>query len=224
MMVFFMRTLLFVSLVARTRWLRLPRTGFGFSARALRTLTRNEKRIVQPICITTRCVRAKQDNSYTGPRNRGSTTRDDRCLMSLYGVRTAAFGRVTMTVLSDVFGSLRSMTQLQLLLAFIACIGYAFAQGSLLAFRGRRAAWIAAALAAIGFAFESDDWTHATMLLGFAIAGMGSFVAVVWLTSRALGIDHGDVSLQAVETEPAPLQPNPARTRATPPSAPAHSV
>ena len=92
-----------------------------------------------------------------------------------------------MTVLGDVFGSLRSMTQLQLLLAFIACIGYAFAQGSLLPARGRRFAWGAAALSAAGFAFVSANWTHAMMLLGFAVAGMGSFVALVWLTSRALG-------------------------------------
>ena len=92
-----------------------------------------------------------------------------------------------MSVLGDVFGSLESMSQLQLLLAFITCIGYAFAQGSLLLPRGRRAAWFVTAFAASGFAFESPDWTLAAMLLVFALAGMGSFVALVWLTSRALG-------------------------------------
>lgn len=92
-----------------------------------------------------------------------------------------------MSVLGDVFGSLKSMSQVQLLLAFIACIGYAFAQGSLLPGRGRRLAGISAALAAFGFALESADWTYATMLLGFAVAGLGSFIALVWITSRALG-------------------------------------
>ena len=48
-----------------------------------------------------------------------------------------------MSVLGDVFGSLKSMSQVQLLLAFIACIGYAFAQGSLLPGRGRRLAMVA---------------------------------------------------------------------------------
>ena len=71
-----------------------------------------------------------------------------------------------MSVLGDVFGSLESMSQLQLLLAFIACIAYAFAQGSLLPSRGRRIAWAAAAASAVGFAFESADWTRAAMLLG----------------------------------------------------------
>jgi hypothetical protein len=106
-----------------------------------------------------------------------------------------------MSVLGDVFGSLKSMSQVQLLLAFIACIGYAFAQGNLLPSRGRRIAWIAAALSAAGFAFVSADWTHATMLLGFAVAGMGSFVAMVWLTSRALGFGRTAVSADAAPVE-----------------------
>lgn len=107
-----------------------------------------------------------------------------------------------MSVLGDVFGSLESMSQLQLLLAFIACIGYAFAQGSLLPSRGRRIACAAAAAAAAGFAFESADWTRSAMLLGFAIAGMGAFIALVWLTSRALGFDRMPPASGVAETEP----------------------
>ncbi len=105
-----------------------------------------------------------------------------------------------MTMLGDVLGSLESMSQLQLLLAFIACIGYAFAQGSLLPPKGRRTAWSAAAIAAAGFAFESTDWTFATVLLGFAVAGMGSFVALVWLTSRALGFGRAPLPLEPDST------------------------
>lgn len=92
-----------------------------------------------------------------------------------------------MSVIGDVFGSLKSMSELRLLLAFVACIGFAFAQGRLLPSTGRRIAAIAAALAAAGFAFDSADWTQAIMLLGFALVGLGSFVALAWLTSRALG-------------------------------------
>lgn len=99
-----------------------------------------------------------------------------------------------MSVLGDVFGSLKSMNQVQLLLAFMACIGYAFAQGRLLPSRGRRIAWAAATLSAAGFAFVSPNWTLATMLLGFAVAGMGSFIALVWLTSRAIGFGRATVS------------------------------
>ena len=116
-----------------------------------------------------------------------------------------------MSVLGEVFGSLESMSQLQLLFAFIACSGYAFAQGSLLPWKGRRAAWVASAGAAVGFAFESSDWTHAAMLLGFAVVGMGSFVASVWITSRALGFARS-APRAASETVPADLS-------AAPPSA-----
>lgn len=142
-----------------------------------------------------------------------------------------ALGRVIMSVLGDVFGSLRTMTQLQLLLAFVACIGYAFAQGRLLPWKGRRVAWCAAAVAATGFAFESSDWTHAAMLLGFALAGMGSFVASVWLISRLLGFGaaRGGQPVAALalglEAEAAFVAgPIGARSRHTRPAEPAHSL
>lgn len=137
-----------------------------------------------------------------------------------------------MTVLGDVFGGLRSMSQLQLLLAFGACIGYAFAQGRLLASTGKRVAWAVATLAAAGFAFESDDWTHAVVLFGFAIAGLGSFVAMVWLTSRALGVDRpGDIAPEArSDFDPSTAEALGARTRQAsptptpPPTSPARFV
>ena len=132
-----------------------------------------------------------------------------------------------MSVLGDVFGSLGSMSQLQLLLAFIACIGYAFAQGSLLPLRGRRVSWFIAALAAAGFAFESPDWTHAAMLLGFAVAGMGSFVALVWLTSRALGFGptHAAQAIDAANADVGlAMAPATAKPRVARASEHAHSV
>jgi len=131
-----------------------------------------------------------------------------------------------MTGFSDVFGSLQTMTQLQLLLAFVACIGYAFAQGNLLPRKGRRLAWFAAASAAAGFAFVSDDWTHAIVLLGFAIAGMGSFVAVVWLTSRALGFRRATSPLRsdALDNEASSASPLDTRPRGSIPGDHAHSI
>ncbi len=92
-----------------------------------------------------------------------------------------------MSVLDEVLNSLRSMSQLQLLLAFGACTGYALVQGSLVGTKGRRIALGSTLLCSLGFAFESAEWMHAAMLVVFAIAGLGLFVAGTWLLSRALG-------------------------------------
>lgn len=131
-----------------------------------------------------------------------------------------------MSVLDEVFASLEAMNPLQLLLAFIGCIAYAFAQGGLLPLRGRRVAWFAAAAAATGFAFSSADWTRATMLVSFALVGMGLFVATVWLTCRALGLrppqppvaaaTAGNIADPAADADAAP--------RISRPGNPAHSV
>lgn len=105
-----------------------------------------------------------------------------------------------MSVLGDVLDSLRAMTQLQLLLAFVACTGYAFAQGDLFGAVGRRRAWCTTALAAVGFGIESTNWTYATMLVAFAVAGLGLFVAGTWLISRALGLSRPRPLLVANDT------------------------
>ena len=110
-----------------------------------------------------------------------------------------------MSMLGDVFGSLESMSLMQLLLAFFACSAYASAQGSLLPPKGRRFAWVTAAVAAGGFVADSSEWTFAAMLLGFAIAGMGSFIALVWLTSRALGLGRNLAASDVAAGDAAPV-------------------
>ena len=93
-----------------------------------------------------------------------------------------------MSVIGDVFDSLRLMSLLQLLLAFVACIGYSLAQGALVSSqRVRGFAGAAAFIGAIGYAILGTEWMHAVMLVAFAFAGMGLFVSVVWVTSRLLG-------------------------------------
>ena len=93
-----------------------------------------------------------------------------------------------MSVIGDVFDSLRLMSLLQLLLAFVACIGYSLAQGALVSSpRVRGFAGAAAFVGAIGYAILGTEWMHAVMLVAFAFAGMGLFVSVVWVTSRLLG-------------------------------------
>lgn len=94
-----------------------------------------------------------------------------------------------MSVIGDVFDSLRAMSLLQLLLAFVACIGYSVAQGALVSSpRVRGFAAVAAFVGAIGYAILGTEWMHAAMLMAFAFAGMGLFVSVVWITSRLLGL------------------------------------
>ncbi len=111
-----------------------------------------------------------------------------------------------MSVLGEVFGSLQAMTQLQLLLAFVACFGYAVSQGRLVSDKGRGWAVALACVAAFAFALQSTDWTFAAMLFGFALAGLGSFTGLVWLTSRALGLTSREAatspSLADLEAEP----------------------
>ena len=131
-----------------------------------------------------------------------------------------------MSVLGGVFDSLQAMSLLQLLLAFIACGGYALAQGRLVGPRARRSAALLAALAAAGFGFESSEWAQATMLLAFAVAGLGVFAALAWLTSRALGFARAPAPIPA-EDAPAEAGTTPplvAPIRATRPGEPAHST
>ena len=114
-----------------------------------------------------------------------------------------------MAVLGEVFDTLRTMSQLQLLLAFIAFIGYALAQGALLSPRTRRYAAAAAVISVIGFAFESAQWMYATMLVTFAVAALGLFAAAAWMTSRFLGLSEPRTAVEfaaLAESEAASVQ------------------
>lgn len=118
-----------------------------------------------------------------------------------------------MSVLDDVFESLRLMSQLQLLLAFVACIGYLLAQGGLLGRRGRRGAWAAAFCAAAGFVVLGADWMQAAMVVALAVVGLGTFTAAVWLMCRLLGMQRGSAApaeLPATAPAPALAAPSPA--------------
>lgn len=99
-------------------------------------------------------------------------------------------------MLGELYESLRSMSLLQLALAFFAWIAYALAQGSLLAFRGRAWAALVAFASAATFALMASDWTLATMLVAFAVVTTGVLIAIVWLTSAALGLRPVPLSLE----------------------------
>ena len=127
-----------------------------------------------------------------------------------------------MSVIGDVFESLRAMSLLQLLLAFVACIGYSLAQGALVSSpRVRGFAGAAAFVGAVGYAILGTEWMHAAMLVAFAFAGMGLFVSIVWVTSRLLGF-AGSRSLRSDEETHVAPRSRPARS--APNTEHAHSI
>ena len=95
-----------------------------------------------------------------------------------------------MTMLHDVAESLRAMTLVHLLLAFLACTGYLLAEGQLAPMRMRLYGGLVAAASAIWFVIDSAQWTTGTMLVAFAIGIVGLFTALVWALSAALGLRH----------------------------------
>lgn len=121
-----------------------------------------------------------------------------------------------MTVLGDVFEGLNRMGLLQLLLAFVACIGYTLAQGSLVALRGRGIAIVTALGAALAFVVLSDAWAQSTVLIAIAVAGVGAFAAVAWVSGRLLGFAAAPVlpaeDPPVIELEPT-VAPSPAHPR-----------
>ena len=129
-----------------------------------------------------------------------------------------------MSVLGDVFDSLRAMSLLQLLLAFVACIGYSLAQGALVSSpRVRGFAGVAAFIGAVGYAVLGTEWMHAAMLVAFAAVGMGVFVSIVWLTSRVLGF-VGARSAASDDGALASLRSAQVRPSTPPPTEHAHSL
>ena len=113
-----------------------------------------------------------------------------------------------MSVLADVFDILRTLSLLQLLLAFIACIGYTLAQGSLLNLRGRAAAATISVVATLAFVLLGSSWAQNTVLVAFAVAGLGVFVAIAWASGRLLGFRALDTAQSVRDEETAAPEPD----------------
>lgn len=94
-----------------------------------------------------------------------------------------------MSVLAGVFDDLNHMSQLQLLLAFSACIAAALTLGGLLPARARALAGGAALGSTLGFVAFSSSWPNAVMLAAVAVVGLGLFVAAVWVMTRLTGLE-----------------------------------
>ena len=109
-----------------------------------------------------------------------------------------------MTVIGDVFDSLKAMSQWQLLLAFVAGIGYTLAQGGLLAARTRTVAAMVAAVSVLAFVGLGSTWAQSAMLVAFSVAGLGAFVAIAWVCGELLGFGAASPSTAAdsMQNEP----------------------
>src|SRR5437867_4294144 len=103
-----------------------------------------------------------------------------RCLMRRRSRGSRADGEGAMAMLHDVYDSLRAMTLLHLLLAFLACIGYMVAEGRIAPKRVRIVAGLIAAASAAWFVIDSPQWTAGAMLVAFAVGIVGVFTALVW--------------------------------------------
>jgi len=114
-----------------------------------------------------------------------------------------------MSVLEEVVDTVRNMGFVQLLLAFVACFGYALAQGGLLSGKGRRMAWTIAFAGAVGFAAASPDWPDAVMLIALAVVAIGSLAALVWVVSRMVGVDRSASMLPPMDSRSPPSAPVP---------------
>lgn len=69
--------------------------------------------------------------------------------------------------------------QMGLAWLFVGC--YALALGGMLGAKGSLRAGLVAAVAAVAFSALSANWVHGALLVLFAIAGMGLFVATSWV-------------------------------------------
>jgi hypothetical protein len=112
-----------------------------------------------------------------------------------------------LSAMDDITASLNKLSLLQMVLAwtFVAC--YALALGGLLEPRGSRRAAALAVLAAVLFCAFADNWVHGALLVTFAVAGMGLFVALAWVLARSVSW----FLLRGAPAKPAPAAPAPAK-------------
>jgi hypothetical protein len=112
--------------------------------------------------------------------------------------------------MDDIAVSLNKLSLLQMVCAwtFVAC--YALALGGMLEPRGSRRAAGIAVLAAVLFCALSENWVHGALLVMFAVAGMGLFVALAWALARVAAWSlHRDAPAPQVAPAPARAKPQP---------------
>jgi len=95
--------------------------------------------------------------------------------------------------MDDITVSLHKLNLTQMLLAWAFVGSYALALGGMLGPTGSLRSAGAALVSAVLFCVFGENWVHAALMVGFAIAGMGLFVALAWVLARssAWWVEHG---------------------------------
>ena len=121
--------------------------------------------------------------------------------------------------------SLAGMGFIELGLALLALCCYSLAFNGSLGGRTRLKAAASAMLAAGGFVASVDPWVHGVILMVIGIAGIGLFVAAVWVISAVCGLTRREAPLPASALLPdAPVAENPAAGVMVQPHTPIHSA
>lgn len=108
--------------------------------------------------------------------------------------------------MDDILLTLNNLSLVQMVLAWLFVASYALALGGMLGPKGSLRAGLVAALAAVLFSAFSLDWVHGALLVLFAVAGMGLFVAASWLLTYGLGrfISRSEQRAQTAVATPVP--------------------
>jgi hypothetical protein len=113
--------------------------------------------------------------------------------------------------MDDIALALDKLNLLQMVCAwaFVAC--YALALGGMFGPTGSQRAGGMAVLAAVLFCVFSEYWVHGALLVMFAVAGMGGFVALAWALARLAGwfVLRGTRSPAPAPVARAPAKPQP---------------
>ncbi|MGY4827678.1 hypothetical protein ACVNIS_03770 [Sphaerotilaceae bacterium SBD11-9] len=114
--------------------------------------------------------------------------------------------------MEGILSTLRHLSFTQMICAWLFVGCYALAVGGMLGGTGSLRSGVVAAVSGALFAAFSDEWVHGALLILFAVAGMGLFVAVAWLLARG---SAWLIAQGAVQPRPQPIllqqQPLPAR-------------
>lgn len=121
--------------------------------------------------------------------------------------------------------SLAAMGFVELGLALVALCCYSLAFNGSLAGPTRLKAAACAMLAAGGFVATTDPWVHGVILMVIGIAGIGLFVAAVWVLSAVCGLTRRKEPLPASALLPdGSVLENPAAAVRVGPPTPIHSA
>jgi hypothetical protein len=107
-----------------------------------------------------------------------------------------------LAAMEDILTTLRNLSFTQMIFAWLFVGCYALAMGGMLGGSGSLRAGLAAAASGVLFAVFSEQWVHGALLVLFAIAGMGFFVAAAWLLATS---SAWLIARRTLQPEPQPV-------------------